>query len=394
MIDGPPIHQAILTGNLPALHDELRRGTSPDTLDPETAYTPLICAAAVSNPAALRLLLQSGANPNLCAPFPARYPRPSSPDYIWNTALIAACKAGSIECVQLLIDAGADIHLHASFDSPLSAATTIEIVRLLIQLGADLNELGEEARAKLTNLPYDQQLTVSREDYLAARTRRFGKTNPEKMNLPFWLDMIRSGTHAYHARKHFNDLNAPNRANPDPIWCFNRFGKSINLLPDGRIIQIAGEHEDHYDPDFCIYNDVIVHHPDGSIDIYGYPKEIFPPTDFHSATLIENAIYIIGSIGYLNERRHNHTPVYKLDLATYRIDLIPTTADSPEDLPGWIHSHKARALSNTQIEITAGKIETLHDNKPVHTDNPHTYRLDLTTNKWRRSSHPLNHLTT
>jgi hypothetical protein len=41
---------------------------------------------------------------------------------------------------------------------------------------------------------------------------------------------------------------------------------SLTLLPDGRAIQIGGEHEDYYDPDFCIYNDVFVHEPDRSID--------------------------------------------------------------------------------------------------------------------------------
>ena len=43
-----------------------------------------------------------------------------------------------------------------------------------------------------------------------------------------------------------------------PVWCFSRFGTSLTELPDGRFVQIGGEHEDFYDPDFCIYNDVTV----------------------------------------------------------------------------------------------------------------------------------------
>jgi hypothetical protein len=28
------------------------------------------------------------------------------------------------------------------------------------------------------------------------------------------------------------------------VWCAQRFGQSLSFLPDGRVIQIAGEHED------------------------------------------------------------------------------------------------------------------------------------------------------
>ena len=38
-------------------------------------------------------------------------------------------------------------------------------------------------------------------------------------------------------------------------------GRSTVWLPDGRVVLIAGEHEDSYDPDFCIYNDVVVIQP-------------------------------------------------------------------------------------------------------------------------------------
>lgn len=60
-----------------------------------------------------------------------------------------------------------------------------------------------------------------------------------------------------------------------PVWSHDRFGMSLTILPDGRFVQIAGEHEDPYDPDFCIYNDVFVHDGKGGIEIYGYPMEVF-----------------------------------------------------------------------------------------------------------------------
>ena len=51
-----------------------------------------------------------------------------------------------------------------------------------------------------------------------------------------------------------------------PTWCFSRFGQSETVLPDSSRVLIAGEHEDWYDPDFHIYNDVVVIRPDKGAD--------------------------------------------------------------------------------------------------------------------------------
>jgi hypothetical protein len=37
-----------------------------------------------------------------------------------------------------------------------------------------------------------------------------------------------------------------------PAWCAARFRQSRTTLADGRVIRIAGEHEDYYDADFFI----------------------------------------------------------------------------------------------------------------------------------------------
>src|SRR6185503_1846850 len=118
-------------------------------------------------------------------------------------------------------------------------------------------------------------------------------------------------------------------------WSAMRFGQSITRLPDGRIVQVAGEHEDAYDEDFCIYNDVFVHEPGGAITLYGYPEDVFPPTDFHTATLVGDAIYLIGSLGYAGARRYGHTPVFRLDTRTFRIERLAPAGDPP----GWIYGH-------------------------------------------------------
>lgn len=83
------------------------------------------------------------------------------------------------------------------------------------------------------------------------------------MDQPFWQAMIRSGIDAYAGAR-----LAGGTRDDCPVWCAQRFGQSLTLLPDGRAIQIGGEHEDYYDSDFCIYNDVFVHHPDGRIEIF------------------------------------------------------------------------------------------------------------------------------
>lgn len=83
--------------------------------------------------------------------------------------------------------------------------------------------------------------------------------------------MVRTGGNGYSARKHF--LGKANFDTAGAIWCNDRFGASLTQLLDGRFIQIGGEHEDHYDPDFCIYNDVIVFDGRGNFQIYGYSRD-------------------------------------------------------------------------------------------------------------------------
>ena len=108
---------------------------------------------------------------------------------------------------------------------------------------------------------------------------------------------------AWSAGQHYADVKVRS-----PVWCAQRFGQSITFLEDGRVVQVGGEHEDSYDPDFCIYNDVFVHEGE-AIRIHGYPEDVFPPTDFHTATLLGREIVLIGSLGYVGTRKLGVTPV-------------------------------------------------------------------------------------
>jgi hypothetical protein len=205
-----------------------------------------------------------------------------------DSVLVAAVEHQNSECVAFLINVGMDVNEKGYVETPIWHANTKSIDMMLLDAGADPNELISEGRRSI--LGYEPEATehalnVSEADFQKYRAPRFGTENPEKMNNPFWEAMIRSGVNAYRAQMRLNGGNTC-WTDDDPTWSAERFGQTMTFLPDGRIVQVAGEHEDAYDPDFCIYNDVFVHELDGSITIYGYPNSLFPPTDFHSATRV------------------------------------------------------------------------------------------------------------
>lgn len=228
---------------------------------------------------------------------------------------------------------------------------------------------------------------LNRDIYQQQRRPRFGNDNPEKMEYEFWKYMIKTGDSPYAARVKFRETENT-WFNDAPMWSFQRFGVSrINLYdfePDNRIIFIGGEHEDYYDPDFYIYNDVIEVFPDGEINIYGYPKELFPPTDFHSATLIDQChICIIGCLGYPEDRKYGYTPVYLLNYETFNMEPVETTGENP----GWIYDHKAELLAKKNcIKLEKGKILELEADKEVSRDNTDVYYLNLLTWEWSRGT--------
>ncbi|HVK16359.1 MAG TPA: ankyrin repeat domain-containing protein [Fimbriiglobus sp.] len=324
--------------------------------------TPLIYPVGSRQPAMVKWLLDRGVDPN-------------ETDDFGGTALIEAAGDGVTECVRLLLEAGADaLHRSNSF-SAIELASNVAIVRLLVDAGADLNEINGAMRLTLTGLRHEEALNCTASDYQADKHRVFGRSNPERMNFPFWKAMVANGGSAYHARERFDQ----GRLSDDAIWCYDRFGMSLTELQGGRVIEIAGEHEDYYDPDFCIYNDVIVHHGDGTFDIYGYPEVVFPPTDFHTATLVGNVIFIIGNLGYAGSRRYGTTPVYRLDIHSLAIEPVATTGN----LPGWISRHRAK-LVGCGIEVSGGKVCDRLGNEERYEDNSNTFVLDLETRTWSR----------
>ena len=295
-----------------------------------------------------------------------------------NTALMLAAQAGSTACAELLLEIGATVGCRNTYnDNAMSLASNERIIELLVGAGGDIGDISTEMKRMLTGLSGDDTLLVSKSEYLEGRRRRFGTGNPEMMDVAFWKEMVRAGVSAYEARMQFGDTD--NMA--ESVWCFHRFGVSFTTLPDGRFVQIGGEHEDFYDPDFCIYNDVIVHDRSGRFTMFGYPQLAFPPTDFHCATYVDGVIYIIGGLGYHGSRRFGITPIHRLNCETWQMTSIQSFGENP----GWIYSHRASLTDSGILVISGGKVCKEVAGEEQHVENEDTFYLDLSSMIWSRT---------
>ncbi len=114
-------------------------------------------------------------------------------------------------------------------------------------------------------------------------------------------------------------------------------------------------------------------HPDEAIDIFGYPRTVFPPTDFHSATLVGNTIFIIGCLGYPDQRQPRTTPVSCLDLKTFAIRRFPTTGLAPN----WLHRHSAElSADGLAIILKGGRCDSVR--------NINDWKLWLDSGRWEQ----------
>ena len=265
--------------------------------------------------------------------------------------------------------------------------------RALLESGVDAAEFDRDMCSALLGYQFDVPPEASLTDFLEGGTRFFGRSNPEIVEIPFWKAMVRSGASAGLATLTFEkerkalvkNARKANVALPQiftgPVWCFSRFGQTITPIDNGCYISIAGEHEDFYDTDFCIYNDVILHDGKGDCIFHTYPRELFPPTDFHSATRVGNSVFIIGNLGYPEDRKSGYTPVFKLDIPTMRMDRLETTGH----MPGWIYKHKAVLNGDGDIVISGGTIWTTEGDKKTFVENTDTFVLSLKTLSWKKS---------
>ncbi len=220
------------------------------------------------------------------------------------------------------------------------------------------------------------------------RSRAFGAFNAQNMWNPHWDFMVRTGLTPYRIRRHFGcDSPLTDGGLTDAYWCFDRFGSSRTVFPDGRLVYIGGEHEEGYDPDFCIYNDVTIVTPAagrdfatldaGKVEIRGYPESCFPPVGFHSATHVGSYIYVIGGHGYGEMSGGYGTPVFRIHTATWIAERVVTSGD----MPGWITSHHASVdAANNSILIHGGRRWVAAEGRME--DQRGCYALSLATGHW------------
>lgn len=349
----------------------------------------LIVAAAKGRSALISWLLNNGFEVN-------------EADEFGGTALIAAVEYDRPKIVELLLANEADINAKynltasvnsidrsswpadlqelpvrwddgVSFQTPMSETQSVEVARLLIAAGAEPHDFAGEIIRQLTGAAQIPAEKISLSVFDAQKYRSFGRTNPELVDFPFWREMVRTGMPAYAAHDEFGHGQRDYRS--PAIWSFDRFGMSTTQLTDGRWVQVAGEHEDSYDQDFQIYNDVFVHGGEGELSIFAYPRDVFPPTDFHSATLVGDELYLIGNLGYSQDRQVGHTQVFILKLTTFQINRVETTGSAP----GWISRHLA-TRSGSNIVVSGGVVWTGSNLVSL----PDRFSLNLTTRVWSK----------
>jgi hypothetical protein len=212
---------------------------------------------------------------------------------------------------------------------------------------------------------------------------RYGFRNPEKIIDPLYYQLIASRKMPHEVRKVFGLPEFHNRFPPelpdimlshDPrclIWHYGwRFGVSRTVLPDGSLILIAGEHEDYYDADFCIFNDVLKIDASGKMELYFYPTNVFPPTDFHTATSCDGDVILIGSVGYASDRQMGKTQVLRLKLDDFSIEPMHTSGTPPN----WLSNHFAIERDG-KIIVWGGKTWEYLDNLEI-------FSLDVKTGIW------------
>lgn len=390
-----PLFHAVAYGSLTDVEASLQAGESVTAID-HWERTPFLLSVHVGRRDVAELLLARGSDRDAkgrCGMTALAYPLESDNaamlswlvDQGWKVEeetdefrghpLALAVGAGAVKCARELLQAGASAErLDAYGDSVMKCAGSAEMIELLYGAGLSLSDVSPDIRSSITGTPPHSEENISDRHYQQHKHRAFGRQNPDRMNNPFWNDMIYSRMSANAAAYEHNDTTSRREA----VWCFNRFGHSLTRLPAGKHVEIGGEHEDYYDQDFCIYNDVVVHHGNGTFDVFGYPEKVFPPTDFHSATYCAPYIYIIGCLGYPEQRHAGITPIYRLHCESWKIECVDATGDGP----GWIHRHHARAIEGGRILISSGKIDRCDGNEVV--DNEECYILDTVARLWHR----------
>ncbi len=104
-------------------------------------------------------------------------------------------------------------------------------------------------------------------------------------------------------------------------------------------------------------------------------------TDFHSATLIDHWIYIIGSLGYQEDRQEDLIAVYRLNTVDFHIEHVET--QNPPNFQ--LYDHNAR-LTGSDLVLTGGRYFSCKDVEFMPQVNMRRITLNLDTLTWQVDS--------
>ncbi len=124
------IFEAILNNDLSRISELIARGVNINQQYFQTGLTPLVQAINLCQIKIIQVLLEAGADVHLS-------------QYIQTTPLGLATSLGNIEIIQLLLQAGANPNSGGIDDPPLHRAIQMEridIIEILIKAGANLNQ--------------------------------------------------------------------------------------------------------------------------------------------------------------------------------------------------------------------------------------------------------------
>ena len=113
-----------------------------------------------------------------------------------------------------------------------------------------------------------------------------------------------------------------------------------------------------------------------------YPREVFPPTDFHTTTLVGESIFLIGFLGYTDQRETGRTPVYRLAVETWKIEAVTTSGE----IPSWLHEHRATYDAQRNVILVEGGnilVAGQQDESQI-VPNEGRYELDLESFRWQK----------
>ncbi|TVU13757.1 hypothetical protein EJB05_37183, partial [Eragrostis curvula] len=122
-----PLHHAVHNDHCDAMRLLLSKGAPVDPI--ADGRTPLFFAASKGRPQALGILLDHGADPNRIK------------DNSFSPLMMACGGSRSLECIKLLLQAGADVNLR----TPDGNTALIDLIAAYFSDGAELKEAGAEA---------------------------------------------------------------------------------------------------------------------------------------------------------------------------------------------------------------------------------------------------------